>query len=433
MDKHLFTELQRRQKDILECLGGDIFILPSGVPTPRVGLFRQDSNFYYLTGFPETESLVVFDPNHDSENVAMFVKEKVRQDEVWHGFTIGVKKARETFTADKVYNVTQLEAKLKDRLKGRTVYYKAVEKHPQETKLNKLLEGAEVKTEGAPFDKMRQMRVIKSEYELAQMRTAIDITGDGHHACMRTVNKHNFEYQLEAEFEYACKIRGVRQFAFGAIVAAGAHGTCQHYVENTGPIGKNDLVLIDSGASWNMYAADITRTFPASGKFTSVQRDLYEVVLASQKAGVDAVAPGVKLHELHDLSAQVLIDGLKDLKILFGSTEEIIEKNAYKDFWPGGLCHSLGLDTHDVTPPEYAGRDAEKGLEPGMVITVEPGFYSQDFNHQLPEELKHIGIRIEDDVLVTKGGHENLSSQIVKEVADVEAMVQSDIGEKHTD
>ncbi len=427
MNKDLYSELQGRQKHILECLGDDLHILPSGASTARTEMFRQDSNFHYLTGFPETGSVAVFDPTQDSENVTMFVKEKNRQEEVWQGFMVGVRKAQETFPADKVYDIKKLEATLKDRLKGRTVYYKAVQNHPQSKLLEKLLKDsdAEIKTEGGPFDKVGELRVIKSDWELEQMRQAINITGEGHHACMRKVIEHKFEYQLEAEFEYACKMRGVRGFSFGAIVAAGAHGTCQHYVENNGPISDGDLVLIDSGAEWNMYAADITRTFPATGTFSPVQRDFYEVVLASQKAGVDAVEPGLRLYDLQVISARVLIDGLKSLKVLHGSTDEIIEKEAYKDFWPGGLCHSLGLDVHDVMTQGYSGRDAEKKLAPGMVITVEPGFYSQDFNHQLPEEFKHIGIRIEDDVLVTDNGHENLSIGIVKEVTDVEQMVQS--------
>lgn len=275
---------------------------------------------------------------------------------------------------------------------------------------------------GGVFEKLAEMRLVKSPWELDQIRAAIEITGEAHHACMRAAKRHRFEYQFEAEFEYACKMRGVCHFAFGVIVAAGAHGTCQHYVDNAGAVSRNDLVLIDGGASWNGYCADITRTFPASGAFPPIQRDLYEVVLASQKAGVQKVAPGVRIHELHEHAATVLVDGLKALKILHGSTAEIVEKSAYKDFWPGGLSHSLGLQVHDVTPKGLHGPDAERRLVPGMVITVEPGFYSQDFNHQVPDNYRHIGIRIEDDVLVTEHGHENLSAGIAKEIEDIETI-----------
>ncbi|MGD7654693.1 MAG: aminopeptidase P family protein [Verrucomicrobiales bacterium] len=427
MNSDLFSELKVRQKRILESLGNDVLILPAGAPPSGVGLFLQADDFHYLTGFPEEGAVAVFDPTQESENVVLFVKEKNQQEEVWQGFTIGVRKAGERFPADKVYNVQLLELKLKERLKGRTVYYKSVQNQRQNAVIDKLLdqEGIETTDVGGPFDELLEMRVIKSAYELEQMRRAIDITGEAHHACMRAGKSARFEYQLEAEFEYACKTRGVRHFAFGSIVAAGAHATCQHYVENNGPIGKDELVLIDAGAKWNNYCADLTRTFPTSGKFTPVQRDLYEIVLASEKAGVEAVAPGIRLMDLHIISARVLADGLKSLGILHGSTDGIIESNAYRDFWPGALCHSLGLYVHDVMPPLFRGLDAERKLEPGMVITVEPGFYSQDFNYQISEEFKHIGIRIEDDVLVTEDGHENLSIATVKEVADVEAMVQS--------
>lgn len=427
MNTTRFNEIKARQKQILKSLGDDILILPTAPPPVGVGNFRQESHFFYLTGFPQTGAVAVIDPTRDHEAVSLFVKEKNRQEEVWQGFTIGVKATRNTYPVDKAYDVRQLEAKLKDRLKGRTVYYKSVHNHPQNATLDNLLsaQDCQIKNTGAPFDRLVELRIIKSPGELEQMREAIRITGEAHHACMRAAGRHRFEYQFEAEFAYCCTMQGARQFGFSTIVAAGAHGTCQHYLDNDGPVGDDDLVLIDAGAAWHHYTADLTRTFPASGTFSPIQRDLYAVVLSSQKAGVDAVAPGITLHELHAIAARRLIDGLKALSILHGSTEEIIEKSAYKDFWPGGLAHSLGLDVHDVTPPAYRGPDAEKGLEPGMVITVEPGFYAQDFNHQIPERFKHIGIRIEDDVLVTEDGHENLSAETVKEIKDVEQMTAS--------
>lgn len=424
MQKIVFEEIKNRQNRLLEVLGEDLLILPAGVPVPGVGRFKQDSHFMYLTGFPEQGAVCVFDPTQEKETVTLFVREKDRRDEVWNGFTIGVKEAKKTFPASNVYDIKKLQDVLKNRLSGRTVYYKTVSSHPLHSRLDKLLKNqdTDVKAEGVPFDAIVDMRVIKSAWEVEQIREAVDITIEAHHACMRAAKTHRFEYQLEAQFDYTCKMRGALQFAFGTIVAAGAHGTCQHYVDNAGPVGENDLVLIDAGAVWNGYCADITRTFPASGKFSPIQKDLYAVVLAAQKAGVEMVAPGVRFHDLQVRAATVVIDGLKELKLLHGSTEEIIDKNAYRDFWPAGLSHSLGLDVHDVTPPAFRGPDAERKLEPGMVITIEPGIYTQDFNHQITESVKGIGIRIEDDVLVTENGHENLSAKAVKEVADVEAM-----------
>ncbi|MDT8391048.1 MAG: aminopeptidase P family protein [Lentisphaeria bacterium] len=426
MDKTQFKDIRSRQKKLLKSLGNDLLILPAGAPAPGVGRFRQDSYFSYLTGFPEQGAVAVFDPSQDTERVCLFVREKDRQDEVWNGFTIGVKQTGDSFPADKAHDIKHLESVLKKRLKGRTVFYNPPPNHPQHARLDKLLKDqeAEVHAEGEVFDRLAEMRLIKSSWELKQIRQAIAITRDAHHACMRVAKTHRFEYQFEAEFDYACKTRGALHVAFGTIVAAGPHGTCQHYVDNAGPVGATDLVLIDAGAAWNGYCADITRTFPASGTFTPVQRDFYAVVLAAQKAGLDMVAPGVRFHDLQIRAATVLVDGLKDLKLLHGATAEIIEKDAYRDFWPAGLSHSLGLDVHDVTPSAFRGRDAERTLEAGMVITVEPGFYSQDFNHQISEDIKGIGIRIEDDVLVTETGHENLSADVVKEVDDVERMIQ---------
>lgn len=425
METDQFNDIKTRQERLLAALGNDLLILPAGAPAAGVARFQQDSNFNYLTGFPEQGAVCVLDPTQDEETVCLFVRDKDRRDEVWNGFAFGVNKAGEIFPASKVYDIKKLQEVLGKRLAGRVVYYKASPNHPLHDRIDAVLteQDAEVKAEGAAFDAIADMRIIKSPWELAQIRRAIEITTEAHHACMRAAKTHRFEYQLEAQFEYTCKMQGVLRFAFGTIVAAGAHATCQHYLDNSGPVGENDLVLIDAGANWNGYCADITRTFPASGTFTPIQRDLYAVVLAAEKAGVEMVGPGVRFHDLQVRAATVLIDGLKELKLLFGSTEEIIEKDAYRDFWPAGLSHSLGLDVHDLAPAGFRGPEAERKLEPGMVITIEPGIYTQDFNHQVDESVKGIGIRIEDDVLVTKDGHENLSADAVKEIEDVEAMI----------
>jgi len=424
MNETLFKEIATRQTRLLKSLGKDLLILTAGHPGPGVGRFRQDSNFSYLTGFLEAGAVCVFDGDADKERVSLFVKEKNRQDEVWNGFSMGVKKAGETLPVDKSYDIKKLADILGKRLKGRRVCYKPLLNHPRNALFDKLFKDhdAEVFDKGEVFDALAEMRLVKSDWEVAQIRKAIEISGEAHHACMRAARRHRFEYQFEAEFDYTAKLQGTLQYAFGTIVAAGVHGTCQHYVDNAGAVGRKDLVLIDAGAAWNGYCADVTRTFPAAGKFSRVQRDLYQIVLAAQKGGVEKVSPGARFFDLHLHAARILVDGLRSLKLLHGSTDEIIEKNAYRDFWPAGLSHSLGLDVHDVTPPGFQGVDAEKRLMPGMVITVEPGFYSQDFNHQVPAKFKGIGIRIEDDVLVTEDGYENLSSGVVKEVEDVECM-----------
>lgn len=421
----LFSEIQKRQQTVLNKLGSDLLILPAEVPQSEISRFRQGSDFFYLTGFPEHGAVLVIDPDDEAGPVHLFVRENTQKEQVWDGFTMGVEKAGEVCPADKVHQIGEFDDFLNKRLRDRQVHYRPVGGHPCGELIDQAAkqQGAEVQGKDGVFDTISAMRMVKSPLEIELIREAVRITGEAHHACMRAGMRHRMEYQFEAEFEYACKMQGVLQFAFGHIVAAGNHGTCQHYIENAGPIGDDDLVLLDAGAVWKNYCADLTRTFPASGKFTEIQRDLYAVVLASQKAGVDKVAPGVCMIDLHNHAAAVLIDGLKGLGLIKGDTEELIESAAYKEYWPGALCHSLGIDVHDVLLPGY--HKGDKPLEPGMVITVEPGFYSQAFNQEIPEEYRQIGIRIEDDVLVTEEGYENMSIDTVKEVADVEAMVQS--------
>ncbi|MGB0743476.1 MAG: aminopeptidase P family protein [Opitutales bacterium] len=420
-----YLETRERQLKLFDKLGSDLLIMLGGVPRGEITRFRQNSDFFYLTGFPEHGAVLIIDPTEDKGAVNLFVRENTEKEQVWDGFTIGVEKTAKIFPADKVHNISELEAFLSKRLQDRRVHFKADNCHPRSELISGLLtsQNAEVVSSGEVFDAITDMRMVKSPLEISQMRKAIQITGEAHHACMRAGMRHRKEYQFEAEFEYHCKLQGVLHYAFGSIVAAGHHATCQHYIENAGPVGDNDLVLIDAGAVWNGYCADLTRTFPASGKFSALQRDLYETVLASEKAGVEKVAPGISMIDIHNHSARVLIDGLKDLGLMKGETSEILESKAYRDIWPGALCHSLGIDVHDVLLPGY--HKGDQKLKPGMVITVEPGFYSQVFNLNIPEEFREIGIRIEDDVLVTEDGYENLSVDTVKEASEVEAMVQS--------
>jgi len=420
-----FTEIQGRQERLLKQLGSDLLIVPAEIPRSSISKFRQGTNFFYLTGFSEYGAILVLDPASEGELVSLFVRENSEKEQVWDGFTMGVDKTSEVCPADKVRHISEFENFLSGRLQGRRVHYKAVDGHSCNDVIEHAInsQSAEILADGDVFDAIVGMRMIKSPLEVEQMRSAIKITGEAHHACMRAGKHYRQEYQFDAEFEYTGKMQGVMHQAFGTIVAAGNHGTCQHYVENSGPIGEQDLVLLDGGMTWNGYCGDLTRTFPVSGTFSSIQRDLYELVLSAEKAGVEKVAPGIRMIDLHNHSAAILIDGLKEMGLMKGDTQELIESEAYKRIWPGALCHSLGLDVHDPILPAYR-KDGDKAIEPGMVITVEPGFYSQAFDPEIPAEFRQIGIRIEDNVLVTEDGYENLSVETVKEIADVEAMVQ---------
>ena len=426
-----YADIQDRQKKLLSFLGQDILILLSGHDCYRNGHneypFRQGSNFAYLTGFPEKGCAVVFDPIADTP-VTLFVKERIQVEEVWQAFSVGVVGTRERYPVDTAVNVKDLESKLKPRLRGRNVHFLAPPAHPLNEAVTEMItdSGAAVVTENSAWDQLTRMRVVKSAWEIAQIRRAVELTGEAQHAAMRVTPGSRWEFEVEAAFEYTMKRGGARGLSFQTIVAAGPRATCQHYTANDAELDPEGLVLLDGGAEWNLYAGDLTRTWPASGTFNKVQRDLYEVVLASEKAGVEATLPGAMLDDIQRRSAEVLIDGLKDLGLAHGNTADIIESGAYKEFWPGFIGHMIGLDVHDVTPAKaFRGLDATEALQPGMLFTVEPGFYSQAFNCQWPIEFQGIGIRIEDVVLVTKDGNENMSQNVVKEVTDVESMVQS--------
>ena len=430
MDKRQKQDIKRRQRRLLKVLGDDLFIQFSGVSKSRCRnqhySFRQESNFAYLCGFPQQDSVLVIDGAESKDNITLFVKEKIRIEEVWQGFAIGVKAAGEQFPVDKVYSITQLESVLKRRLRGRTVHTEMVHGHPRQKLVERLINDsdAEIAVESVVLDEIDTMRVIKSAWEIDQIKKAVKITIAGHLACMRSVRGCRHEYELQAEYEYACMRAGAQHQAFLPIVATGIRTTCQHYVENSEAYSKGDLVLLDSGAEWNLYSADLTRTFPVSGKFSSQQRDAYQVVLASQKAAIKAVSTKMTLADLHQVAAKVYVMGLKELGILHGSVDEILEKKAYTEFWPGGLSHPIGLSTHDVQPKGIgSGGVVDRKIKPGMLFTVEPGFYSQDFNHQVPEPFRQIGIRIEDDILVTKDKVINLSKSLPKEIEAVEAVV----------
>ncbi len=426
-------EMKGRQKELLKFLGDDIFILLSGYDCMRNRYFgypyRQESSFLYLTGFEERPSVVVFDATADAP-VTIYVKDKIIQKEIWEGFATGPVKAKERYPVDKAVDIVSLESNLSKQLKGRTVHYTQVPLHSLNPTINKLIEnaGASICNENTALDKLKEMRTIKSKWEIDQIKQAIKLTKESHHATMQQGPLSEYEYELEAIFEYTFKKQGSRSVSFETIIASGSNATCQHYVSNNAKMNREDLVLVDGGCEWNHYAGDITRTWPLSGKFSSSQRDLYQVVLTAQKAAVAMASPNVRMYDLHLKAAEVLVEGLKDLGLAHGNTEDIIETGAYKDFWPGGLSHQMGLDVHDISTPHlFSGPHAEHNLRPGMILTIEPGFYSQAFNCQIPEKYSRVGIRIEDDVLITEEGSENLSIDIVKEIHDVETMVQTNL------
>ena len=421
-DQTLLAELKKRQKEFLEFIDDRIVIIVSGFEKVRNNdvyhPFRQDSTFNYFTAFPEPDSVALFDASSESENYLLFVRERDKFMELWNGFRFGTKGALENFKPDSAYSVSQLEEVLLKKLSDRKVVLLCEDAHPLEERLETLADGLRtLEDEQEIIQKISSMRVIKSEYEISCMREASRISIEAHHGLMEKVSTSSFEYNLHADFVHTCMNQGAGSMAYPPIVASGANATCLHYGVNDKALDKSGLVLVDAGCEIGGYAADITRTFPASGTFTPVQKDCYDLVLQAQLDVLEKVMPGESLSSLHSVAVNTLTEGLISMGIIKCSIDEAIDKRNYTDYYPHGTGHWLGLDVHDSGP----GKDAK--FEVGMAFTVEPGLYFQTYNEKILEEYKGIGIRIEDNVVVTEKGYENLTSACVKTSADVEKKV----------
>ena len=362
--------------------------------------------------------LFFFDPNHESENFVMFVRERDEFRELWDGKRFGLEGAKEVFKADAVYPITEVEEVLKGRVSAESMTYFLEKGHCVEEAVKSVLAEPNLDEQKRVRDAIDNMRLIKSTWEVQQMREANKVSTRAHYRMMRKAPKSAYEYELQAEFDYVCTKAGYRTQAYGNIVAAGLNACCLHYGENSDAVKQGDLVLVDAGTEVNLYAADITRTFPASGKFSHAQRAVYQVVLDAQQAALDAINPTTSLKVLHDTATYTLASGLVDLGILKGSAEENVENGDIRRYYPHGTGHYLGLDVHDV------GARQPFPFSSGMSFTVEPGLYFQSYHDEVPEEFKGIGVRIEDNIVITENGFENLSVNCVKEMADVEELIQ---------
>lgn len=417
--QHL-QDIHKRQSEVLDFLDDKICIVVSAYEKTRNSdvnhAFRQDSNFTYLSGFPEPDTVLVFDPKGQNKS-SYFVRESDRFMELWNGFRFGIERTLTEFEPDVVYSTKKLEDILLSQLCERKVILLCEQGHPLEKRLQALTEGLTCDTAKADLlTKLGLMRSVKSPWELEQMRHANKISCKAHHASMKRALSAENECQVHAEFNYTCLNAKSHLQAYPAIVASGKNATCLHYGANNAPIERQSMILIDAGCEINGYAADITRTFPASGKFSPLQKKCYQMVLKAQIEAINAVKPGNTLDIVHQVATKSLISGMIELGILSGSIEENIEKKTYADYYPHGTGHWLGLDVHDVGP------DKDTPFKPGMVITVEPGFYVQEYNEKIPVEFKGIGIRIEDNILVTEEGHENLTSSCFKNIEDIEKL-----------
>ncbi len=394
--------------------------------------FRPDSDFYYLTHFPEPEAIAVIIPGRPEGEFLIFCREKDPFKEQWDGHRIGLHGACDQYGADEAFPIDEFENKLPELLDNKDKVYTMMGRYPDFDLdlLNCISEVRSKKRSGmnAPgeFADLRhilhEMRVFKSKEEVKLMQKAGGIAAAGHQQAMRATKPGMFEYQVQAELEYEFRRGGSEWPAYPSIVAGGKNGCVLHYIENNSILNDGDLLLIDAGAEFDCYASDITRTFPVNGRFSGEQKALYDVVLNAQKASIKKVHPDATLIEYHDAAVEVLTEGLVDLGILHGEINELIEANAYHPFYMHRTGHWLGMDVHDVG--DYKIDDEWRILEPGMVLTVEPGLYISPSNNIDPK-WHNMAIRIEDDILVTKTGNENLSNGAPKEVSDIEHLMAS--------
>ena len=424
-----------RRRRLLKTIGDGVAIIPTAPEVVRNRdahyPYRFDSYFWYLSGFPEPEAVIVLVGGRKPKSI-LFCRDKHEEREIWDGYRYGPKAARSAFGFDAAYSIEQLDKKLPELLADRDTLWHAVgHDDAWDARIARALNEVRAQARAgkraprAIHDlraELDAMRLLKDKTELATMQRAADIASAGHARAMHACRPGMAEYELEAELSYEFRKRGADGHAYTPIVAGGANACVLHYVENNKLLNDHTLVLIDAGCEVQGYAADITRTFPVNGRFTPAQKDVYEIVLAAQAAAIAVTAPDRHFMEAHDAAVRVLTQGLVDLKLLAGSVDTLIEKGDFRRYYMHRTGHWLGLDVHDAG--EYKIGNDWTTLQPGMTLTVEPGLYIRP-GAGIPSELAGIGIRIEDDVRVTETGCEVYTSA-PKTVREIEETMRHD-------
>ena len=429
------SQFARRRAQLMESLSEGATILTAGHDTPRNNdvdhEFRQLSDFWYMTGFDEPNAVTVLRPVSDQPYV-LFVNPYDARFETWVGPRSGVEGAVENHGADAAFPVEDLDEKLAELLtEVETVHYSLGADDRLDGLVSRLVGqrrsgaqrgGRPLLSVVDPKPAIDSMRLIKSAGEITVLERAIEITGRGFDAAMRSTQPGVHEYQVQAELEASFRRLGSPRNGYPSIVASGGNACILHYIKNRALLNDGDLLLIDAGAEVDYYTADITRTWPVNGQFSPQQRAVYQVVLEAQKQAFQAIAPGAGFDQPHLAALRTLVQGLIDLKVLEGSVDGLIEQQAYRPYYMHGTSHWLGLDVHDAGP--YKDRDQATELREGMVFTVEPGLYFGPLATESPQALQGIGIRIEDDVLVTETGVSLLSADLPRGVDEMEALRQ---------
>jgi Xaa-Pro aminopeptidase len=465
-----------RRAAFAELLGDAIAVVPAAIETVRNDdvhhAFRQGSDFFFLTGFEEPDAVALIDPASPAEQYLLFVRPRDREMEIWNGYRAGVEGARERYQADAAYPIAEMEAQLKNRLVGRSAVYLPMADAGFRGRLAGIMAGlqplaerfgrvvpAEIR-DATPL--LHELRLRKTPGELDALRTACDISAEGHIEAMRFAAPGRYEFQVQAAMEYVFRMRGARRDGYPAIVASGANACILHYTENDRRMKDGDLLLIDAGAEYRYFSADITRTFPVGGRFSAAQRAVYDLVLAAQRASFDACRPGSSMKAVHRATVETLTEGLVELGLLPGPVEEAVRMHHYREYFMHGTGHWLGMDVHDAGAYGVDGKP--RPLEPSMAFTVEPGLYiapdraevelhrfeydtdewterrimlgtarakdlekaereqAEKVVHPIPEEFRGIGVRIEDDVVITETGYDNLTAAVPTDPDEVEAL-----------
>jgi Xaa-Pro aminopeptidase len=427
-------EFARRRRQLMRMAGEDAVLLIAAAPERVRNAdanwpYRQDSDLHYLSGFPEPAAVLALLPGRKHGEAVLFCRERDEEHERWHGESIGTDRAVSDHGMDDAFPIDDIDDILPGMIEGRARVYCHFGREPEfdaqllgwMRRLRQLRGGGVVPKEFVALGHLlHDLRLYKSRGELKLMRSSASIAADAHLAAMHAAVAGRQEYEVEAEILRVLRSRGAVP-AFPPIVAGGVNACVMHYTANRAPLREGDLLLVDAGAEVDCYASDISRTFPISGRYSREQRALYEIVLAAQLAAIDEVLPGRPFSAAHEVAVRVIAEGLCALGLLKGNADSAIAQGSYKRFFPAKTGHWLGLDVHDVG--DYRVDGEPRLLEPGMVVTVEPGIYVPPGDVSVPERWRGIGIRIEDDVAITRDGNEVLTAGVPKDAEEIEALL----------
>ena len=438
---HPSEALRSRRERFLSQMGHGIAIIPTAPVAVRSNdtdyKFRPDTDFYYLTGFGEPDAVALFMPEHPEHKYVLFVRPRDPERETWDGRRVGVEGAVSKLGADAAYSIEELDEKIFEYLDDREQVFFEFGKDDEFDRrvigwlhAYKTSRRAKAPAPGTivnPGEILHEMRLIKTDHDLDLMRRAVDITCEAHKAAMAGTRPGMFEYEIEALTEYTFRRNGASGPGYNTIVGGGPNATILHYIENCDRLEEGTLLLLDAGAEYECFTGDVTRTWPVSGKFSEPQRAIYELVLESQVQAIEMIKPGANTTEIHNRVVQVLTEGLVNLGLLDGPVDKAIEEGTYKKFYMHKTGHWLGMDVHDVG--RYRFKDEPRPMRPGMIQTIEPGLYIAEDCEDVDAKWRGIGVRIEDDVLVTETGYEVLSKAAPKTVEEIEALVGSVVEE----